>query len=472
MLTPETIYQRLPISLQHVAISLKGLDLRLRRASTKVMGQELERLRRRESWTAAQFLEYQRTQMISTVTRAYEEVPFYRNAWKALGITPADIQTLEDFTKLPILSKESVRQDPRAFVSEKIPSSKLQVGYTSGSTGKPMRYFLTRESFSRKWAFVARLRMWAGIENPLYPRRAQFTGRDVFGGATGAPTRINLPGNSLLLSTTHIREETVGSYLDAIRAWNPVLIDGYPSALRVLVRLARERRLEIPRIPVVITTAETLDDEARLEIEQGFQGKVFNQYSASEPSCFWSDCEAGNMHVHPESGISEIVRDDGTPAGPGEEGRILMTTFLNPAMPLIRYDIGDRAIVAKTSDCPCGRQMPVVERVVGRQDDILYVPGRGYIGRLDPVLKGLDGIIESQIVQESLDRIRVQIVPAESFSDLAKTMLERNLRSKVGEDVKISIELVRSIPRGANGKLRAVVTLVRDQYPSNVETPA
>src|SRR5690606_19836887 len=116
-------------------------------------------------------------------------------------------------------------------------------------------------------------------------RRAQFTGRDVFGGATGAPTRINLPGNSLLLSTTHIREETVGSYLDAIRAWNPVLIDGYPSALRVLVRLARERKLEIPRIPAVITTAETLDDEARLEIEQGFQGKVFNQYSASEPSC-------------------------------------------------------------------------------------------------------------------------------------------------------------------------------------------
>lgn len=88
MLTPETIYQRLPISLQHVAISLKGIDLRLRRASTQVMGQELERLRRRESWTAAQFLEYQRTQMISTVTRAYEEVPFYRNAWKALGITP------------------------------------------------------------------------------------------------------------------------------------------------------------------------------------------------------------------------------------------------------------------------------------------------------------------------------------------------------------------------------------------------
>src|SRR5690606_12782126 len=129
-------------------------------------------------------------------------------------------------------------------------------------------------------------------------------------------------------------------------------------------------------------------------------------------------------------------------------------------------------VVAVSYERPSGCQMPLVDLVVGLQNDILYVPGRGYIGRLDPVLKGLDGIIESQIVQESLDHIRVQIVPAESFSDLAKTMLERNLRSKVGEDVKISIELVRSIPRGANGKLRAVVTLVRDQYPSNVETPA
>ena len=103
-----------------------------------------------------------------------------------------------------------------------------------------------------------------------------------------------------------------------------------------------------------------------------------------------------------------------------------------------------------------------------RQDDILYVPGRGYIGRLDPVLKGLEGIIESQIVQESLDQLIVYVVPASNFRpDNLKTM-EKNLFAKVGSEVRVTFEVVPQIARGANGKLRAVVSKVRDQYPERI----
>lgn len=466
MVRVDEIYQRLPVPLQHLAVSLKGMELKYRRGSPALMDEEFERLRLSERWSAEKFLEYQRQQIVQLVRQAYEQVPYYRESWRKLGAVPSDIKTIDDFRKLPELKKEVVRNSPLRLVNEGIPRHRLRKGHTSGSTGKPLHYYTTREAFSRKWAFVSRLRYWAGISDPHFPRRAQFTGRDVFGASAKQPYRINLPGNALVLSTTQISERTVRSYLDAIFAWDPVLIDGYPSALLILVRLAKEKGLEIPRIPVIITTAETLDDETRAELAEAFRGSVYNQYSASEPSCFWSDCEAENMHIHPESGYSEIVRDDGSPVEPGEEGRILMTTFLNPAMPLIRYDIGDRAILASNDPCPCGRQMPRVERVVGRNEDIIYIPGRGYIGRLDPVLKGLSGIIESQIVQEELDRLLVRIVPASDFRQEVLDLLEANMRKKVGEQVQIRFDVVSSIPRGANGKLRAVVSLVRDQYPT------
>lgn len=466
--TVEKIYSRLPLALQNVAISLKGIELRYRRASTTLMQREVEKLRESERWSADQFEEFQRVRLRELVSTAFRNVPYYRATWQRLGIDPNDIRTVADFRQLPELSKEIVRSSPDSLLNENIPKKRLRRGHTSGSTGKPMHYFTTREAFSKKWAFVARLREWAGLDNPFYPRRAQFTGRDVFGSSSAYPYRLNLATNALLLSTTHIAPHTIRLYADAIIAWQPTLIDGYPSAMLALVRLAREQKIELPKVPVIITTAETLDDSARIEIAEAFNGKVYNQYSASEPSCFWSDCEAGNLHIHPESGFSEIVRDDGTPASPGEEGRILMTTFTNSAMPLIRYDIGDRAVVAAQEPCPCGRSMPRVERVVGRQDDTIYIPGRGYLGRLDPVLKGLHGIIESQILQTALDELLVRIVPASDFTRDTLAILETNLRKKVGPSVRVRFELLDSIPRGPNGKLRTVVSLVRSQYPQQI----
>src|SRR5690606_15500097 len=136
-------------------------------------------------------------------------------------------------------------------------------------------------------------------------------------------------------------------------------------------------------------------------MEEAFGCKVFNQYAASEPSCFWSSCEEGTLHIHPEYGISEVVDDDGNPVPPGVEGDVVVTSFLSRVFPLIRYRLGDRAILAPPgTKCACGREMPVVEMVVGRRDDILYVPERGFVGRLDPVFKGTMPLLEAQIVQE------------------------------------------------------------------------
>lgn len=171
------------------------------------------------------------------------------------------------------------------------------------------------------------------------------------------------------------------------------------------------------------------------------------------------------MHINPEYGISEIVDSDGNVLPPGQEGEVVVTSFLNPVMPLIRYRTGDTAIASCETKCECGRRMPRIEKVTGRMDDILFVPRRGYIGRLDPVFKGLRSIVEAQIVQESLEKINELLIPDDSFDSLTKQKLLSNLRARLGDDVLIDIAMVSNIPRGPNGKFKAVLSKVKHLYP-------
>jgi len=110
--------------------------------------------------------------------------------------------------------------------------------------------------------------------------------------------------------------------------------------------------------------------------------------------------------------------------------------------------------------------MPRVESVVGRTDDILFVPGRGYIGRLDPVFKGVTDIVEAQIVQDSLDTLSVLLVSADGYNEHTERHLRDNIARKVGSQVTVVIRRVDRIPRGPNGKFRSVISKVRDQYPA------
>jgi phenylacetate-CoA ligase len=138
-------------------------------------------------------------------------------------------------------------------------------------------------------------------------------------------------------------------------------------------------------------------------------------------------------------------------------GEVVLTGLLNFAMPLVRYRVGDTARFAGEK-CPCGRGMPVIEEIGGRLDDFVFTRERGFLGRLDPVLKGVENILESQIEQESLDVLRIRYVPAARFAAEDLCMLENNLRARVGRSIHLEFECTDRIPRSANGKFRFVTS--------------
>jgi phenylacetate-CoA ligase len=164
----------------------------------------------------------------------------------------------------------------------------------------------------------------------------------------------------------------------------------------------------------------------------------------------------------PEVGFVEVLKDTSDdPAAAGESGRLVGTGLLNEDMPLIRYEVGDRTALADDEDkCPCGRGLPALRPVEGRLDDVIILRDGRRLGRLGPVFHTDLPIREAQIIQEALNDIRVLVVPERGYSLDVGRIIENRLRDRVGTDVCIRMETVASIPRGPNGKFRAVVSRV------------
>jgi phenylacetate-CoA ligase len=468
----ESFYNNSPIWLQNVMVSARGLDYRYRRANSRINREQFEFLLRSQWWDEESFQKFQILELQKILNTAFKTTVHFHKMQTELQCFPEDFKSLNDLKRLPLLEKQDLRNNESKFYNYSQNLKYYNHIFTSGTTGTPINILESQESFSKRIAFVSRLRSWAGLDDVIFPRRAQFTGRVIVPAIQDKRKhiywRINRPGNACLFSTTHLSAETVPHYIKALVEFRPDLIDGYPSALLIIARIAKILKLDLPVPKAIIVTAETLLPEEKEDLQNSFKCKVYNQYAASEPSCFWSECEYGVMHINPEYGISEILNPGGNPSDVGEEGEVVVTSFLNPVMPLIRYRIGDVAVVGSSSYCKCGRKMPRIQRVIGRSDDLLYIPERGYIGRLDPSFKGLSNIIEAQIIQESFSKIQVFLVPDENYSDEIGNKLVRNLKDKLGEHILINIIIVKRIDRGANGKFRTVISKVKHLYPDKL----
>jgi phenylacetate-CoA ligase len=468
--TAQIIYDRSPVWLQNCMVSAQGFLYKHRRWDMELGRALLEGLRHSQWWTAEQFRAYQISRLRKHLQHAEQHIPYYAELFRKAGFNCRQVSSLQDLARIPVLEKRTIIERPNDFLWGGGPQNSWNKLFTSGTTGSPLPLYSSRESFTRTWSFVFRLREWAGLPEPIIPRRAQFTGRDIAPErkitGKGPYWRMNVPGAALLLSTTHISGESVPAYVDAMKRFGPDLVDGYPSAIALIARISKRLNLELPTPRAVITSAETLQPEDRSEIESAFGSPVFDQYASSDAGAFICNCEYGSLHVNPEFGVCEVVKPDGTTAGPGEEGEIVATSFCNKEQVFIRYKIGDLAVPGPPEPCACGRMMPRIAALTGRADDVLYIPDRGFVGRFDPVFKGLEGMYEAQIVHEALDRLAVNVVPAPGYDGSQQAALVASLRKKVGDRISIVVRKVSSIPRGPRGKLRAVVTHCKDQYPS------
>jgi phenylacetate-CoA ligase len=212
-------------------------------------------------------------------------------------------------------------------------------------------------------------------------------------------------------------------------------------------------------LKAIITTSEKVTEEMRRVMEEAFGCRVFEEYSNVENSLFASECQERRLHVSPDVGVVEILRSDGSPCDPGETGEIVSTTLMRWSQPLIRYRLGDLGRWDE-GRCRCGRAMPILREVVGRVEDVVVGPDGRQLVRFHGVFTDQPHVREGQIIQESLRRIRVRVVPHETFGPADRSDIEVRVRQRLGPEVDVEVELVDQIPRSAAGKFRAVVSLI------------
>ncbi len=196
------------------------------------------------------------------------------------------------------------------------------------------------------------------------------------------------------------------------------------------------------------------------QVLQGvYQCRVYDSYSGLEACGLISECEHGSLHISPDVGIMEILKPDGSPAGPGEEGEVVSTGLLNFDQPLIRYRIGDRVKLAARQSCACGRQMPVVDEIIGRIEDVVVGPDGREMVRFHGIFIGIDGLRQAQVIQNSITDIQIRAVSDHGLTKEQQDTITERLRSQLG-DIQVTIEQVDKIPPGPNGKFQAVISKI------------
>ena len=461
------LYHFLPYPLRSLAASLHGYSLNRVRYGGDL---SLDEFCEHETWSVAQWQTWREQRLGLTLEHAAQNVPYYRQQWAARR-QHGDHASAQYIENWPVLQKENLRQQPRAFLAEGINLRHQIVEHTSGTSGKPLTLWMSKSAI-RAWfaLFEVRWRGWYGLS-----RNDRW---GILGGQLVAPASQTRPPfwvwnagmNQLYCSAYHLAPRHIPAYLKAIQHHRLVYLLGYASSLYTLAQIALEQNLPTPTLKAVISNAEPLYAHQREVIARAFQCPVYDTYGLSENVCAASECLHGRLHLWPEVGLVEILDDNNDlPVPPGQVGRLVCTGFLNRTMPLIRYEVGDRGSLSPEAACRCGRTLPILGGIEGRQDDVLLTRDGRRIGRLDPVFKTDAPIREAQIIQESLERVRVRYVPAPGCSSKDLNSLARRLQERLGE-TDIVFEPLEQIPRSSNGKFRAVISKIASPVNGNART--
>ena len=452
----EGFYSRLPVSLQNLGCSLEGLRIQQRRFGAG-FHRQLKLSEERSAWSLDNLIRYRDERLREFVIHSAGTVPYYSRLFREIGIDPGEIRTLDDLSRLPILTKEQVQQSVADFTSNAVQARQRIVTHTSGTTGAGLRFSTTREAQHEQWAVWWRYRHSHGLDQNQWC--GYFGGRSVVPVSVNEPPfwRYNYAGRQILFSGYHMSPRNLGSYVDELRRKRPPWLHGYPSLIALLGSFLLDSQCDLGYQPRWITVGaeNLLPQQARL-IEDAFGVRPGQHYGMAEAVANFSECTAGALHVDEDFAAVEFVRD---PAGDG--WRIVGSNFSNPATPLLRYDVGDIASVSEFP-CLCGRPGRVVESVDGRLEDYVILANGTRVGRLDHVFKDMVTIREAQIAQHSPGEITLRIVRGAEHTEADEEILLREMRKRVGFDIRIEIVYLDRLPRSGSGKLRLVVSSIRE----------
>jgi phenylacetate-CoA ligase len=458
-----TIYDASPIWAQN--LMLTGFSMVLERERYSGRYTEFRDLLAKSEWySPGELRALQDERLRAIVAHAFAHVPYYRRVFDERRLRPDDIRTAADLPKLPLLTRHDIKRHFRELCSTAVPEKKLKTGHTSGTTGTPLTVAYDADTIWMTYAVFDRHYRWAGCQfGSAGDRVAVARGNVIVPLSQRQPPywRFNRRQHQMLLSSFHLSRANLPAYFEAMASFQPRVIDGYPSTLYLLAKFLEREGRTFP-VKAAITSSETLYDFQRQVIEERFQCRVFDYYALAERVAFSHECDRHEgHHLAMEYGLVEFVDGNGAPVPDGTPGKLAGTSLHNTTMPLIRYVTNDIS-ARRIGSCSCGRGLELMEDVTTKAEDVLTLKDGRLISPsvLTHPFKPLDCIEGSQIVQTAPDAVTVRLVAGAGYTKALETHLVTELQARLGQDVRLDIQLVDKLEQSANGKFKWVISKV------------
>lgn len=391
---------------------------------------------------------------LNTIRTAFSDVPFYREKFAEAGIRLSDIATMDDIKKLPFLTKEDVRNNfPDRIVSEKFKISDCHYSATTGSTGRSLPFVFSAKTFAyylttsmRVYTLVG-YRPWHKIAYIKY-------------------TAVETPNLGPFFKAIHI-PSIAGpeQQIKQLKESRADILTGYASIILELAKNVRPEDLKAINLKFISVNSEMSTQSQRDYIATVFNCPVYDEYSTEETWMIASQCKAGNYHIFSDNVLIEFLDKDGRDVRPGETGEIVITTLKSPAMPFIRYKIGDLGVPG-IAECTCGCGFPILESFEGRADDSFVLPDGSFVSSLKLlntftmyIKKYLHLIEEFRIVQKRPEMVEIEMVRGREYSEDHARELTGSLSRILGDSVEIIIRHVDEI-KFEGIKRKAIESLV------------
>ena len=427
------------------------LTHRLRRSTSL---DELARIRD-EPWLPREaVLARQLERIRALLAHAERTVPYYRETFRALGVRSVDVRTHADFARMPVLTKDILRERKEDLVSEAVDRSTLLANHSGGSTGVPVSFYRDRsyldasdagmyrnleqcgwrpgEMVAFVWGFNDRLDAMSPLE---FRVRQQLRRAWQFDPFKSGPAEMD-------------------GWVRTWRSIRPVVVHGYASTVARFAEHLLATGQRVAPLKGAFTTAEKLYPAQRAAIEQAFGCHVFDQYGSSEVQNIAAECPEGSIHVNADY----CVLETGDAGAPGEARPFLVTSLKQYAMPFIRYRNEDCGSLVEGA-CSCGRGFPLMRLDIARLSDNFVLPdGRVVHGEFfTHLMYGSEGIASFQFHQTAVDRIVLRVVPgpgsAAARADAVRRSVEQ-IRALSAAPIQVDVQEVDAIALSSAGKHR------------------
>ncbi len=416
------------------------------------INKELKRIRSIQWYPKEELLNLQLLKLKNILSHSEKNIPYYSTIFKKNNYDNNG-DTLKELKKIPFLTKTIIKKNLPSKILDK--NSRIYAKEkTSGSSGHQGVYYLDKLAYSKVIAIQSLWWEWSGFRfGDRVLQTGMTTKRGFIKSIKDWLFRVNYTQAFLM------DEKTVKNKLLPLVNKRAFFM-GYASSLYTYARYAEKQNIRKVQFEAVVSWGDKMFPHYRSLIEKVFHTKVYDTYGAAEGLMIAAECENHIYHIMTPHVFVEILDKDGEEVKEGEIGEVFVTSLTNYLMPLIRYKIGDLAIKSSVKECPCGRSLPILEKIIGRDTDIVYTSkGKALIVHFfTGILEHVHEIKQFQVYQKNKgSEIEIKYRKGDNFQSTVLEEIKSEMYKKAEEEFLIVFSEVDKIDPSPSGKPQIVI---------------